>query len=112
MGLGVGEVPGDIGPAIGRARKAVESKLDGEGFSLSKSGRLELFVLSMFEMLHYLRNLCHHDRAEEAARDELPRWQIRRRAGFSERPEYARLALCLALQITIELQALRDHSRA
>jgi hypothetical protein len=110
--LGVGELPADIGPAIGRIRKAAESKQDGGGFSLSKSGRLELFVLSMFEILHYLRNLGHHDPAEEAARDELPTWQVRRRASFSHKPEYARLALFLTLQIAIELQALQDHSES
>jgi hypothetical protein len=111
MGLGVGELRGDIGPAIGRIRKAAEAKRDGEGFSLSKSGRLEMFVLSMFEVLHYLRNLCHHDRAEEMLRGELPGWQIRRRATFGEMPEYARLALCLALQIAVELHELRAHSK-
>jgi hypothetical protein len=107
--LGIGEPPNEIGRAIGSVRDTLKSTQDGEGLSLGKSGRLELLVLAMFEVLHYFRNLGAHDRAEEAAQEKLPGWQVQRRASLSDRPEYARLALVLALQIAIELQAVLDH---
>jgi hypothetical protein len=39
----------------------------------------------------------------------LPQWQSQRRELFNEKPDYARLGLCLVLQIAIELQGLLDH---
>jgi hypothetical protein len=97
------------GPALRQICKMLESRQDGDGFSLSKSGRLELFVLSMFETLHYLRNLGAHDRAEEVVEEKLPNWQVRWRELFTQKPEYARLALALTIQIATELQVLIDH---
>lgn len=102
-------LPSETGVAFGEIRKRFASHKDADGLSLSKSGRLELLVLSMFETLHYFRNLGAHDRAEEIAEEKLPEWQVRRREYFMQKPEYARLTLTLAVQIALELQALLDH---
>ncbi len=102
-------LPSRTGPAIRKIRSVFDSKQDPEELSLSKSGRLEFFVLSMFETLHYLRNLGAHDRAEEVAEEKLPKWQVQRRELFTQKAEYARLALSLTIQVAIELQALMHH---
>jgi hypothetical protein len=107
--LKINGLPSETGAAFGEIRKRFASQKDEDGLSLSKSGRLELLVLSMFETLPYFRNLGAHDRAEEIAEEKLPEWQVRRREYFIQKPEYARLALTLAVQIALELQALLDH---
>lgn len=100
---------GVSGVSFNEIRNGLTSKHDAGGFSLSKGGRLELLVLSMLETLHYFRNLGAHDRAEETAEEKLPEWQVQRREYFTQKPEYARLALVLTTQIALELQALLDH---
>jgi hypothetical protein len=107
--LEVKELPSQIGSAFSKIRSQFSSRNDKDGLSLSKSGRLELLVLSMFETLHYFRNIGAHDRAEEVAEEKLPEWQVQRREYFTQKPEYARLALVLIIQIALELQALLDH---
>ena len=107
--FGVSGLPQQTGPAISKIREILKSKQDTDGLSLSRSGRLELLVLSMFETLHYFRNLGAHDRAEEFAEEKLPEWQVHRRLSFTQKPDCARLVLVLALQIAIELGALLDH---
>jgi hypothetical protein len=107
--LGIGRLSPQIGPAIGQIREMFRSRPDANGLALAKSGRLENLVLSMFEMLHYFRNLSAHDRTEEAVEEKLPRWQVERREFFIQKPEYARLVLMLTFQIALELQALVDH---
>jgi hypothetical protein len=109
--LEVKELPSQIGSAFSKIRSQFSSRNDKDGLSLSKSGRLELLVLSMFETLHYFRNIGAHDRAEEVAEEKLPEWQVQRREYFTQKPEYARLALVLTSQIALELQALLDHQR-
>jgi hypothetical protein len=109
VGLGVEGLLPQIGPAISKIREILKSKQDADALSLSKSGRLELLVLSMFETLHYFRDVGAHDRAEEVAEEKLPEWQVHRRSSFTQKPEYARLVLVLALQIALELGALLDH---
>lgn len=108
-GLGVALPPSQTGSVFIAIRQQFASQKDPNGLSFAKSARLELFVLSMFETLHYLRNLGAHDRAEEAAEEKLPDWQVQRREYFIQKPEYARLALILTIQIALELQALLYH---
>ncbi len=108
-GFGICGVPPQTGTAISKIREMLKSRQDRDGLSLSKSSRLELLVLSMFETLHYFRNVSAHDRAEEAAEDKLPEWQVHRRLSFTQKPECARLVLVLTLQIALELGALLDH---
>jgi hypothetical protein len=107
--FGISGVPSQIGAAISKIREILKAKQDTDGLSLSKSSRLEILVLSMFETLHYFRNLGAHDRAEETAEEKLPEWQVNRRLSFTQRPECARLVLILTLQIALELRALLDH---
>lgn len=107
--FGISELPDQTGSAIRAIRRILESKQDTRGLSLAKSSRVEHFVLYMSETLHYLRNLGAHDRAEEVGNEKLPEWQIQRRELFTQKPEYARLALVLAVQIAVELQALLER---
>jgi len=107
--FGVGGLPYQTGPAISKIREILKSKQDTDGLSLSKSSRLELLVLSMFETLHYFRNVGAHDRAEEVAEEKLPEWQVHRRLRFTQKPECARLVLVLTLQIALEMGAFLDH---
>lgn len=107
--LGITGLSTNTGHAISEIRGHFKSRQDADGLALSKSGRLECLVLSMFETLHYFRNLGAHDRAAEVIEDKLPRWQVQRRECFAQRPDCARLALLLTIQIALELQALLDH---
>jgi len=100
---GITELSENTGPALREIRKSLESV---------KSGRLEHFVVSMAETLHYLRNLAAHERTEERSREQLPGWQIDRREIFTQRPEYARLALTVTVQVALELQVLHQHRRS
>ncbi len=110
--LGITGLSTQTGPALGEVREILKLKKDADGLPLSKSGRLELLVLSMFETLHYFRNLGAHDRTEEVVEEKLPKWQVQRREHFTQKPEYARLALVLTVQIALELQALWDHQES
>ncbi|RJQ46060.1 MAG: hypothetical protein C4534_03470 [Gaiellales bacterium] len=105
---GCSEIPNSIGPSLSHIRTwlADSANKDGQGFCLAPRGRIEWLLLSLFESLHYLRNAVSHPLEVESG---LPKWQSQRRELFSEKPDYARLGLCLALQIAIELQALLDH---
>lgn len=110
---GIGSLPTNIGPALGKIRESFRAPPShGTGFSVRKSGRLERLVLSMFETLHYFRNLEAHDDEEEINTAGLPEWQIQRRAYCKNEPEYARLAMFLALQIALELSALIEERGA
>jgi len=107
--LGINGLPSHTGNAIGYIFKSFASHKDAAGLVILNSARLEFFVLSMFQALHYFRNLGAHDRAEEVDGTKLPGWQVQRREYFTQRPEYARLTLGLTIQIALELQALLDH---
>lgn len=100
-------LPGETGAALPRIRAWLlqEQNTDGEGVPFNISRRVEWLLLSMFEVLHYLRNAAHHAPEVES---RLPAWQRQRRELMtdSENPSYARLALGLAFQIVLELQAL------
>jgi hypothetical protein len=109
LDLKINGLPTETGSAIGHIQKNFASHKDADGFAVFKSGRLEFLVLSLFQTLHYFRNLGAHDRAEEIAEEKLPGWQVQRREYFTQKPEYARLALVLTTQIALELQALLDH---
>lgn len=106
--FGCGGVPRNMGLAMGRIRRWLEDGegRDRQGHSLAPRSRLEWFLLSLFESLHYLRNAASHPLEAEKG---LPTWQSWRREPFPEKPEYARLGLCLSFQIALELQALLDH---
>jgi len=101
--LKIDGLPTETGSAIGRIQRDFASHRDADGFAVFKSGRLEFLVLSMFQTLHYFRNLGAHDRTEEIAEEKLPEWQVQRREYFTQKPEYARLALVLTTQIALEL---------
>lgn len=105
---GCSEIPSSIGPSLShiRAWLANSANRDGQGLCFAPRGRIEWLLLSLFESLHYLRNAVFHPLEVESG---LPQWQSQRRELFSEKPDYARLGLCLVLQIAIELQALLDH---
>jgi hypothetical protein len=106
---GITELPSNTGNAIGSIFRNFASHKDSAGLVILNSARLEFFLLSMFQTLHYFRNLGSHDRAEEVDGSKLPGWQVQRREYFTQRPEYARLTLGLTIQIALELQALLDH---
>lgn len=105
---GCNEIPSNVGPALDRVRSwlATGENKDKDGLSFARRNRFEWVLLSMFEILHYLRNAASHAPEVE---EVLPRWQRRRRESFTEKPEYARLSLCLCFQIALELQVLLDH---
>jgi hypothetical protein len=107
--LGITGLPSNAGNAIGYVFRNFASHKDTAGLVILNSARFEFFVLSMFQTLHYFRNLGSHDRAEEVDGSKLPGWQVQRREYFTQRPEYARLTLGLTIQIALELQALLDH---
>ncbi len=85
---------------------ATSGTSDQEGFGLASRNRIEWFLLYMFELLQYFRNIGAHAPGDDA---RLPDWQNRRRQEFTERPEYARLALFLSFQIAIELGGVPGH---
>lgn len=105
---GCSEIPSSIGPSLSHIRTWLANSVnrDGQGLCFAPRGRIEWLLLSLFESLHYLRNAVSHPLEVESG---LPQWQSQRRELFSEKPDYARLGLCLILQIAIELQALLDH---
>lgn len=100
----------NVGPALKNIRRWFEdgSNKDQEGYVFSTASRIESFVLSLFQSLHYLRNLAHHNLSVE---ENVPPWQTKRRELYTEKPEYARLSLCIAFQIAIELQFLLNHQK-
>lgn len=99
---GCSEIPGNMGSALPRIRAwlADSENKDGQGVCFAPRGRMEWFLLSLFESLHYLRNAASHPLEVESG---LPKWQSRHRELFTEKPHHARLGLCLALQIAVEL---------
>lgn len=108
---GFGGASTQVGPSLSEMRTWLghaESR-DSEGVAFASHDRLEWFLLSLFETLHYLRNAVNH--APEVER-KLPRWQIERRAAYRAKPECARLGLCVSLQIAFELQAVLDRGAA
>lgn len=110
--LGMNSLPSNTGDAIGYIFKNFSSHKDMDGFVILRSARLEFLVLSLFQSLHYFRNLGSHDRAEEIAEEKLPQWQVKRREYFTQKPEYARLVLALTIQIALEFQVLLDHQES
>ncbi len=108
--LGCDNIPSNQGAAVGYIRSWMSDprNVDTERFPFAPTSRIERFLLTMFEALHYLRNAVFHP--SEAEGERLPPWQCQRRADFPETPECARLGLCLSLQIVLELQALLDHA--
>lgn len=105
---GCSGIPTNIGSALARIRKWLEDpeSKDSQGACFAPRGRIEWFLLSLFESLHYLRNTASHPLEVESG---LPKWQSQRRDLFTEKPDHARLGLCLAFQIALELQALLDY---
>lgn len=99
-----------MGPALNHVRRwfASGGNIDIEECSLAPSGRIEWFLLHLFEALHFLRNVASHQ-PKTGEDEKLPRWQRKRRKLFCEKPEYARLSICLGLQIALELQNLLDR---
>jgi hypothetical protein len=85
---------------------ATSGVIDPAGFGLASRNRIEWFLLYMFEVLQYFRNIGAHAQADDA---RLPDWQNRRRQEFIERPEHARLALFRSFQIAIELASVAGH---
>jgi hypothetical protein len=110
--LGCDQIPRELGPALKHLRKWMSDagKTDGQGVGIAASGRIEWFLLSMFEVLHYLRNAVSHP--SETDDERIPGWQSQRRANFPKTPDCARLALCLTFQIALELSALMTYGRA
>jgi hypothetical protein len=106
--FGCDDTPREQGIAHNCLRKWMSDprNADKENLPFLPSGRLEWFLLSMFETLHHLRNAVSHP---PEADDRLPKWQRQRRALFPETPECARLALNLVFQVAIELQTAMDH---
>lgn len=102
---GCGAMPANMGRAMGHVRAWLggESNQDDDGCGFSPRGRLEWLLLSMFESVHYFRNAAAHASEVE---ERLPDWQRGRRNMFGEKPEYARLVLCVTFQIALEIQAL------
>lgn len=108
VGCGLSERPGAVGPGLEEIRAwlgKAESK-DAQGDPFRSRSRLEWLLLSLFETLHYLRNAVMHP---PEADQRPPRWQSERRATSREEPEWARLGLCVSLQIALELQAVLGH---
>jgi hypothetical protein len=91
------------GQTLAQIRSKFDSEKDPEGLSLKKGARLEQLILSMFDCLHFLRNLGTHESGVHEER--LPQWQLERRAALKS-CESARLVVLLALQIAVELQAM------
>ncbi len=106
--VGCTEIPENEGPAVGRIRQwmADPKNLDCRASPLVSRGRIEWFLLSMFETLHYLRNAAAHPMEIGTG---IPEWQARRRAAVLESPECARLGLCLVFQIALELAVILEH---
>ncbi len=98
-------MPNNVGPALNHVRKwlADENNRDTQEHRFAPRSRVEWFLLSMFETLHYLRNVVMHPRESD---ERVPSWQARRRASFVDGPEHARLGLCLGVQIAVELQTI------
>lgn len=101
----------NTGPALEHIRRwlAESENRDKREYSFSPRGRVEWLLLSMFELLHYLRNAASHALEVE---EGLPPWQSQHRALCVEKPEYARLGLCLSFQIALEMQILLDPQGA
>jgi hypothetical protein len=105
---GCPEAASDMGPTLSLVRKWLtgNQENDGQGHSLAPRARMEWFLLSLFETLLYLGNAGSHTRDGES---QLPKWQRERRTTLVEKPEGARLILCVSFQIALELLALLDH---
>jgi hypothetical protein len=107
---GYSERQNRMGPALNHLRRwlADGENKDKDDYSLAPSGRIEWFLLHLFEALHFLRNVASH---QPKTREDLklPLWQSKRRKLFRDKPEYARLSICLGLQIALELQNLFDR---
>jgi hypothetical protein len=102
--------PAKVGLALGHIRQWLSNpdNHDAESKPFSPHARLEWLLLSLLETLHYFRNATHHPSDTD---DRLPEWQREHRDSIDERLEYARLVLCLTLQLAAEVGILLGHQR-
>ena len=103
LGITLDASSSDQGQSLGQIRRKLDTEKDIEGLALKKSTRVEQLLLSMFECLHYLRNLGTH--VSGVHEDGLPARQVNRRTEMRG-CAYARLAVLLALHLAVELQAM------
>ena len=108
---GCSEIPPETKPALERIRRWLVdgTNTDTQGFRFTPRNRVEWFLLSMFEALHFLRNLAAHP--QEVGDERLPPWQVSRRQDTAESPDLARLALSLCFQTVLELDMLLRHQQ-
>jgi len=96
-----------VSPLIDEIKARLENNVDKNGLSLGVKKRLEWFLWSLIQTVHFLRNIAMHSRE---GNNDLPEWMKIYRNLIYKKVEYARLALVCTIRAARELQELIRNS--